>query len=781
MSKEYTREEMLEWLKKHFKDNGYEVTPYSDEFKPARVPLYCKKEGKICWSKIPGADNKKLQDFLMKYFDYNWVKNVTFRKTNDGRTIPIHGDKRSAEITISEKEDKVKFKIDDGRIYNLTKKRDKEKDELYIFYIDEIIIEITTARFITKDDFFPSITIGEPPNELTILEASPVRFFQYYFPTARIYYAIPDYVNKNNKFNEFKKVCVNRGIGLLETPQKEIKEIIKSTPLSDQICEQIIKHKLSQEDIRERIGDYLENCLHYLVYYPDPQYRRSAIIEKMPGKINLFLIDKLQDLKHIQYADKLIELASTYRDGLRDDYDTVLDYINKLWDERLGLKYPGIQRHMEEILLRDEMYRDHFVHQFQVFLIGAYIIEKMYETKGFVKVLEDFEKKHKCKIEDVWLVASTYHDFNYGLQNFDIWLLQFFSDTLSINNEEAKENLNILNLDAAMVRESLSEIIIKMDKLLDLDEMTEKNAMKFFYEKATRDRNHGVLSALSIVKLCENQKDNLKIGFDAVLQAALAITCHDEDIWEALCGCKGFLRSNNKCEGRCDRELFKNKDIAVHKLNITNNRGQRRCEIWEQELMEKSIFQKIKFNEYPLIFLLILCDVVQEEGRITSMSLGDNPSFQNDKFDIKIKNSIFNEWFDSDKKLGEFKEKNKIKNAFSVHDKKISEEARIYKVSKPGDKRWKILDQEIVYDIEKKKGSKTVLTVKPRVKECSMNKIYVGFGKVKIDLIIDDLRKKSKELSRVSWALEDKRFKVYLREKDTIEHQNIEINGSGGG
>jgi len=781
MSKEYTREEMLEWLKKHFKDNGYEVTPYSDEFKPARVPLYCKKEGKICWSKIPGADNKKLQDFLMKYFDYNWVKNVTFRKTNDGRTIPIHGDKRSAEITISEKEDKVKFKIDDGRIYNLTKKRDKEKDELYIFYIDEIIIEITTARFITKDDFFPSITIGEPPNELTILEASPVRFFQYYFPTARIYYAIPDYVNKNNKFNEFKKVCVNRGIGLLETPQKEIKEIIKSTPLSDQICEQIIKHKLSQEDIRERIGDYLENCLHYLVYYPDPQYRRSAIIEKMPGKINLFLIDKLQDLKHIQYADKLIELASTYRDGLRDDYDTVLDYINKLWDERLGLKYPGIQRHMEEILLRDEMYRDHFVHQFQVFLIGAYIIEKMYETKGFVKVLEDFEKKHKCKIEDVWLVASTYHDFNYGLQNFDIWLLQFFSDTLSINNEEAKENLNILNLDAAMVRESLSEIIIKMDKLLDLDEMTEKNAMKFFYEKATRDRNHGVLSALSIVKLCENQKDNLKIGFDAVLQAALAITCHDEDIWEALCGCKGFLRSKNKCEGRCDRELFKNKDIAVHKLNITNNRGQRRCEIWEQELMEKSIFQKIKFNEYPLIFLLILCDVVQEEGRITSMSLGDNPSFQNDKFDIKIKNSIFNEWFDSDKKLGEFKEKNKIKNAFSVHDKKISEEARIYKVSKPGDKRWKILDQEIVYDIEKKKGSKTVLTVKPRVKECSMNKIYVGFGKVKIDLIIDDLRKKSKELSRVSWALEDKRFKVYLREKDTIEHQNIEINGSGGG
>lgn len=781
MSEEYTREKMLEWLEKHFKDKGYEVTPYSDEFKPARVPLYGKKKGKICWSKIPGADNKRLQGFLIKYFDYNWVKNVTFGKTNNGRTILIHGDKRSAEITIREEEDKVKFIIDDGRIYNLTKRRDKKKDELYIFYIDEIIIEITTARFITKDDFFRSIPVGEPPNELTILEASPVRFFQYYFPTARIYYAIPDYVNKDDKFDEFKEVCVNRDIGLLETSQKKIKEIIKSTLLSDQICKQISKPKLSQEDTRERIGDYLENYLHYLVYYPDPQYRRSAIMKKIPGKISLFLIDKLQDLKHIQYADKLIELSSTYRDELRDDYDMVLDYINKLWGERLGLKYPGIQRHMEEILLRDEMYRDHFVHQFQVFLIGAYIIEKMYETKGFVKILEDFEKEHKCKIEDAWLAASTYHDFNYGLQNFDIWLLQFFSDTLSINNEEAKENLNTLNLDAVMVRESLSEIIIKMDKLLDLDEMIEKKAMKFFYEKATRDRNHGVLSALSIIKLCENQKDNLKIGFDAMLQAALAIVCHDEDIWEALCGCKGFLRSNYRCGGTCDRELSKSKDIAVHKLNITNNRDQRRCEIWEQELMEKSIFHKIKFSEYPLIFLLIFCDVVQEEGRITSMSFGDNPSFQNGEFDIRIKDSIFTGWFDSGKRLGEFGERNKIKSVLLELNKEISDEARIHEVGKRGDKIWKILNKEIVYNIEKKKKSKTVFRVKLRMKECSLNEINVAVGKVKIDLIIDDLMKKSKELSRVSWALKDKRFKVHLREKDTEEHKKIEIDGSGGG
>lgn len=76
----YTREEMLHWLIKHFKERGYEVTPYSDEFKPARVPLYCKKEGKFRWDRIPGTDIKILKDFLMKYFDYSWVKKASIQK-----------------------------------------------------------------------------------------------------------------------------------------------------------------------------------------------------------------------------------------------------------------------------------------------------------------------------------------------------------------------------------------------------------------------------------------------------------------------------------------------------------------------------------------------------------------------------------------------------------------------------------------------------------------------------------------------------------------------------
>ncbi len=779
MSEEYKLEEMLECLERHFENKGYEVAQYSDGFGPVRVPLYCRKEGEICWSKVPGDDDKRLHDCLTKYTDCDWINTATFRKTND-KEIAIDGDKKSAKIIITEK-DTVTF-INDNRKYNLKKRRDWEKGELHIFYIDEIVVEITTDRLITRDKFFPILN-EESPNKITIIEASPVRFLQYYFPTVRIYYAIPDYVSKDDKFNEFKKVCKKRHIGLLETRKDsgEIREIIKSIPLSEQICELVIEQGSSEEGIREEIEKHLEDSLHYLIGYSDPIYKRRAILKTEPGKISGFLVDRLQDLKHIRYRDELEKLASSYRNGTLDDYDTVLSYTNVLWKQRLGLTYPSVHRKMEEVLLRDEMYRDHFVHQFQVFLIGAYIIDKMYKTRGFVEILQGFNKEHKCRIEDAWLAASTYHDFSYGLQNFDNWLLRYFSDTLSIKNEEAKENLNILNLDAAMVRESLSEIIMKINKLFNLEEMEEKKARKFLYEKTTRDRNHGVLSALSAIKLYETQKDNSRIKESAMLQVALAILCHDEDVWEALCGCKGYLSSDKSCSGNnCRRKLSLSKKVAVHRSNITiDNNCQRLCEAWERDLMQERILGKIKFDKYPLIFLLIFCDTIQEEGRITSTFSNDRPS-RNDPLETRIDDSVLSNWLQFGGELEEFEERDGIRSIFADIDITISDRARIYQLDKPTDRRWKILDKRVVYYIKPKKDRKVIFQVKRSKKECSLNQINVNSGEIKADLIIDGLMEKCEELRRVSWCLKDKRFKVNLTEKDTEEHKEMEINGRGG-
>jgi len=71
--------------------------------------------------------------------------------------------------------------------------------------IDEIVIEITTDEIISKDGFFPLFSIAWEgiKNEE---EACPVRFYQYYFSKAKVFFAYPDYVSENDEFNEFKKV-----------------------------------------------------------------------------------------------------------------------------------------------------------------------------------------------------------------------------------------------------------------------------------------------------------------------------------------------------------------------------------------------------------------------------------------------------------------------------------------------------------------------------------------------------------------------------------------------
>jgi len=414
---------------------------------------------------------------------------------------------------------------------------------------EEVVIEITTDKIIRRDDFFPSLLIGS----VEIPEASPVRFYQYYFPKTMIFYAYPDYVEENDEFINFKTVCEKRGIGLLKTSKTETKEVLKSHSLFSEICTQLVDDKKTPEEIEEIIGDYVENYLHYLVYYPDPVYRRRAISRRTKKDreiISFTLIDKLSELRNIIYKDDLMELASRYRQKSGDDYDIAEKYVTTLWKNYLGLDYPNIQRRVENILQRDEKYREHFVHQFQVFLIGAYILDTMYSG-----IASKFKEKYDCDIETVWLAASTFHDFNYGLQNFDTWLVQFFEDTLRIKSKQTKENLNLLNLDAAMIREALYDKLTKIVNQLNCKlEGDEKGKIfLFFYEKAVRDRNHGVLSAISLLKLYddsdqenERSQKSIIIGAKGILQAALAIGCHDEDIWEALCGCLGYRRSPSK-------------------------------------------------------------------------------------------------------------------------------------------------------------------------------------------------------------------------------------------
>jgi len=231
-NKEYTREEMFQWLEKYYKGDKWEVKPYSPEFSPARVPLYCIKEGKFAWSKVPGEHNDQFKLLLMKYLDPEFVINAVIRKIKGDKAIIVSGDKKLVTVSVNEKEAKLCIEINGDRTFNPMV--EQKKDQLYIY--DEVVVELTTARKISKDEFFPKLPISREKRVVNILEASPVRFYQYYFPKAKLYYAYPDYVEENDEFNNFKKICINRGIGLLKTSKKGIEIVIESHSLFDEIC-----------------------------------------------------------------------------------------------------------------------------------------------------------------------------------------------------------------------------------------------------------------------------------------------------------------------------------------------------------------------------------------------------------------------------------------------------------------------------------------------------------------------------------------------------------------
>jgi len=464
--------------------------------------------------------------------------------------------------------------------------------------LDELVVDFTTFRSILKNTFFSSKKISG----VKIKEASAISFYQYYFIQAKTYFAYPDYAIENNEFIEFKKICIKKGIGLLKVSKKKITVTIEARSLYEEICNEL---SIKNTDVKSKLEYYLRNFLHYFVYYPEPEFKRRAITGRTEGDISFILIDKLCELQKISYKEKLIDLASNYRDEARDDYKIALETIKELWSKILKVEYPEIQRQLEDILLRNSEYRDHFLHQFQVFLLGIYIIDKLYDNE---KCIKEFEHLYECPIENAWLLVSTYHDFNYSIQAYNVWIKEFITLALNTTSTEDKD-ISPLKLDAAFIRENFLLKTKEICKALNLE--MNNIVMNFFYEQAVKKRNHGLLSALSLLKLFENAKSP-QINHSALIQAAVAIALHDWNIWKAFSGKE------------------ENADVK-----------------WNHNFTEKKFLKILEFKNHPLVFLLIFCDTIQEWGRVGKLYKESEPRLE----DITI-----------------FSNPNEIKVSFSVKD-----------------------------------------------------------------------------------------------------------------
>jgi len=114
-------------------------------------------------------------------------------------------------------------------------------------------------------------------------------------------------------------------------------------------------------------------------------------------------------------------------------YSAVFSMVEELW-RISGKEIPEILevwKDFEPILQKlesKESYRDHFIHSSNVFLLGYYIINELRRTcnlKG--------SDLHLNNIELTWMMASTFHDVAYPVQEMESWLNDLLGKLLGIN------------------------------------------------------------------------------------------------------------------------------------------------------------------------------------------------------------------------------------------------------------------------------------------------------------------------------------------------------------
>ncbi len=315
----------------------------------------------------------------------------------------------------------------------------------------------------------------------------------------------------------------------------------------------------------------------------------DAIAGIKPGDFGRRYLDKqllfqMYELKNISYRDTIIELVNEHLDEHMDDYQFVAEALHKLWIRNLNINYTTFLETYEPALLhvfaevKDEsIYRDHYLHQFQVFLMGLYFIDCFYER---------FDRYTKPEVS--WLIAATFHDMAYPIQKLDEWINKFFKEAflakklghIELNSHFIKQGfLRAFNF----IMERFCSKIMKEPFCSDWL-AKENDVLQFFYEHITGpNKQHCLLSSLSLLKLVYEKYprkikvDDIEFGIifkEIIVPSALAIALHDDNVWGKLNNDKYWKAGRGNCP-----------------------------------------LPSLEFERDPLSFLLAFCDCVQEWGR----------------------------------------------------------------------------------------------------------------------------------------------------------------------
>lgn len=365
-----------------------------------------------------------------------------------------------------------------------------------------------------------------------------------------------------------KEVAQENGFGLWKiSTSKEKPEIICAPEDFRKHMEKTFKKppkkmKLFTKSIREEADNI---ALFFESFVREAVEAMVGITYKQIEKryIERMVLDLTFELENIPYAETLRNLVTQHLEQKDNDHDFVEQSFTNLWKLcELEMDYSEFLKISEPPLYnifaranQKKPYRDHYLHQFQVFLLGLYIIDKLHS-------------RFPSHIEKQWLVSSSFHDMAYPIQLYDDWAKVFFDKSLGV------PEIGVTDMKSHFVDKTLLSCMGDIINLLCESHFgrklhgnwlaDENKLVSFFHKKITQVKHHCVISSIFLLKQATNL-NNSDLLNDIFVPAALSIALHHDKIWGEL---------------SCD-----------HDLSV------------------------LKFEHDPLSFLLLFCDAAQEWGR----------------------------------------------------------------------------------------------------------------------------------------------------------------------
>ena len=471
----------------------------------------------------------------------------------------------------------------------------REKEE------HKIIAEVNASKII------PPLLIGKNLGKYNE-KIGVLTHFQIYFHPSKIYLAVPYYATN---IAEIKDLCRWEGIGLLKVSPStnnkiNVTELIPAVDrvklfkevLNEKTQIRSLDHKKQRKIIDEvgKIADHLliERAVKTLAL-PPPSYQMN---------LSRNLLHKMTSLTdEVIYKEDILTFCDEYITQRLDDYEIVVKWVKKLWENHLSLTQTAssfdFYKEFESILKLDREYRDHFLHQFQVFLLGTLILDGIFH-KFQDSYKKPFDHLSENSVFKSWLITSTFHDFAYPLERYTKWNDELFERLLNL-----KESPTKIGFEKITTEKNFLEYLDQIDHLISCYKTpgskwcfkkpytTNENLRRFLLNKIVHERNHGVLSSLALLK--KSGSEQIQISDETmsteIYPAAVAIAIHDEGIWQPF---RGKIPSWRK----------------------------ESCE-WEEEFKKCNYLNHLDFSNQPLSFLLIFCDTAQEFGRPKFPSLND--------------------------------------------------------------------------------------------------------------------------------------------------------------